>query len=95
MGDFIRGEHIDTKGFAIKAEAGLTNGRERLSDINMVIDMKDTALDARQSEELLKHVENCPVHHTLKANSVIRITLAGQPSQSNDRNIEGDALSAE
>jgi uncharacterized OsmC-like protein len=78
VGDYIRGERIDAGGFTVKAEAGLTSGRDRLSDINMVIEMKDARLDGRHGEELLKYVENCAIYNTLKANSRIRIILAGQ-----------------
>jgi uncharacterized OsmC-like protein len=76
--DYIRGEQIHAGGFTVKAEAELTSGRERLSDINMVIEMKDAQLDGSQGEELLKYVENCAIYNTLEANSRIRIILAGR-----------------
>jgi uncharacterized OsmC-like protein len=81
IGHYVRNytqqEHIDAGGFTVKAEAGLTSSRERLSDISVRIDMKDVRLDDLHKNQLLRYVENCPIHNTLKANSDIKIALDG------------------
>ncbi len=79
--DYILGEQIGSRGFIVKAEAELTADRQRLSDIAIQIVMKETRLDESQREELLKHVRNCPIHNTLRANGNISIVLAGEPAE--------------
>lgn len=83
MGHWVRNyllaEHIDAAEFGVKAEAELTSGREQLCDISVVIDMLETKLDRHHGEALLKYVEGCPVHGTLKAGSRITIALTDLP----------------
>lgn len=75
--DYFRGEGMDAGGFIVKAEADLTEGRRRLSDISVEIVLGGAKIDERHKEGLLKFVRNCPMYNTLAANSEIRFTLTG------------------
>lgn len=78
---YMREQQITCNGFTVKAEVELTKDKPRLSDINIFLDMKNTILDKKQSDELLKYAEKCPIHNSLKSNSNIKISL-GSPAAS-------------
>jgi uncharacterized OsmC-like protein len=71
--DYMRERRIACEGFTVTAEAEAARDKLRLSDIRVSIDLKGTPLDGHSKVELLKYVEHCKVHNTLKANSSIRI----------------------
>lgn len=74
--EYLREQRISSHGFVVSAEAGLTNDKTRLSDISLSIDMKDTQLDSGQRAGLLKYVERCKIHNTLKAGCSIKMVLS-------------------
>jgi len=75
--DYMRDQGIVCNGFSVTAEAEPTDDKTRLSDIKVCIDLKDTRLDKQRKSELLKYVEKCMIHGTLKSNSAIHVSLNG------------------
>jgi uncharacterized OsmC-like protein len=75
--DYMREQGIASNGFSIMAEAELTENKARLSDIKVCMDLKNTRLDEQRKSELLKYLERCKIHNTLKSNSAIHVSLNG------------------
>ena len=73
--DFFRDHKIASNGFAISAEADLTEDKTRLGDIRLVIDLKDTPVGQPGEMALMAYVESCKIHGTLSANSRITAIL--------------------
>ncbi len=75
--DFFRGEGMDNQGFTVKAEGTPAEDRRRLTHIAVEIDIRGAGLDESRRGELVRHMENCILYNTLKANSPIDIKVAG------------------
>lgn len=78
MGHFVRdymvAHQITHNGFIIETEADMT-AYKTLGKISVRVDLKDIKLNDTQMEELLKFMENCPVHKILKINPGVNISL--------------------
>lgn len=62
--------------FTVNVEADLTDERPyRFDKINLTVDLKGVSLDESKKASLLRFIQNCPVHETLKANPEMNITL--------------------
>jgi uncharacterized OsmC-like protein len=75
--DFLRSEGTDNPGFTVKADGTPTDDRRRLARIEVEIGLKGAGLDESRRGELAKHMENCILYNTLKANSPIDIVVKG------------------
>lgn len=93
--EFMREQQIACNGFTVRAEAGLTKDKVRLSDISVFLDMKNIKLDKRQRTELLRYVERCKIHNTLKSNSRIRVCLSKMDGFSSYSEDASSPISAE
>jgi uncharacterized OsmC-like protein len=76
--DYMREQGIASLGFTVTAEADLAKDKTRLGDISLLMDMKGTQLNQQQRSELLKYVERCKIHNSLKSNSSINLFLNGE-----------------
>lgn len=73
---YAEGAKIPLKDFQISVEAELSKEPPvSFKCINIAVDLKGLALDARRQEALLQFVKNCPIHNTLKANPQVEIKL--------------------
>jgi uncharacterized OsmC-like protein len=73
--DFFRDQHIVSNGFAVKTETQLTEDGSRVSDIAVLIDLKDTSVGREKEAALMSYVEACKIYRTLSANSKISVAL--------------------
>lgn len=73
--DFMRERKLSCPSFAVKAEARQTEDKSRLSEIDLWLDMKNGKLEKREEADLLKYVEKCKLHNTLKTACKINLAL--------------------
>lgn len=73
---YAEGAKIPLKDFRISVEAELSKEPPvSFKSINIAVDLKGLALDARRQEALLQFVKNCPIHNTLKTNPQVEIKI--------------------
>ncbi|MBU1148369.1 MAG: OsmC family protein [Candidatus Omnitrophica bacterium] len=73
---YFHGAKIESKGFDIKVEADFEKEpRYHFQEINVSIDLKGLELEERRKQALLRFVENCPVHNTIKSNPDVKIKI--------------------
>ena len=75
VGDFVREQRIPSPGFTVKAEGRQTEDGTMLSAIDLFVELKSIKLENEEKEALLKYVERCKIHNTLKAGCRIRLAL--------------------
>ena len=73
--DCFSTHRIASSGFGIRTEAELTADQSRLADIAVVIDLKDTAVNAENEPLVMASVRACKIYQTLSANSKISVIL--------------------
>lgn len=73
--DFLSERKLFCPAFAIKAEGRQTEDKSRLSEIDLWLDLKNVRLEKREEADLLKYVEKCKLHNTLKGACKINLTL--------------------
>lgn len=73
--DFMSEREVACEGFTVKAEARQTQDQTRLSEIDLFLDLKSIKLEKQGEEALLKYVEKCKLHHTLKMGCKISVAL--------------------
>jgi uncharacterized OsmC-like protein len=76
--DYLNEHTIAHNGFAIEANAGVTEDRSRLAEISVSIDLKDVALDERHAAALLDYIKVCKVYKILTENPGVAVSLAGR-----------------
>ncbi len=80
MGVFLRryadNMKLPIKEFSISVEAELEKTPVMsFRKINVVIDLKDAPLDQAKKDNLMRFINNCPVHNTLHGNPEINAVL--------------------
>ena len=79
LGVYIRkyadGAGIHLGQFTIAVEAEFAKDPVCFKTIDVKADLKGLALDERRTAAMLAFIKNCPVHHTLKINPAINITI--------------------
>ena len=76
--DFLDENKIRSNGFAIDALAGVTPDTNRLTEIQVAIDLRDAHLDQVHRAALLVALEQCKIHHILAQIPGIKLTLSAQ-----------------
>jgi uncharacterized OsmC-like protein len=80
LGHYVRDyliEHlVSHSGFTINSETKVTADKARLDKIDVRIDLKGVVLTDRQTEELLRYLENCKINKILRDNPGVAISLA-------------------
>ena len=80
LGVYIRkyaeGSGLTLENFSINVEAEFVKETPIcFKIINVVVDLKNSALDERRKSALLEFIKNCPVHNTLKVNPQVEIKI--------------------
>ncbi len=73
--DFLDERKAACKSFTVKGEARQTQDRTRLDGIDLFLDLKGMRFGDEEEEALLKCVEKCKLHNTLKMGCDIRLIL--------------------
>jgi uncharacterized OsmC-like protein len=76
---YFREHRIPAAGFRVRATSELTADKTRLSDINIRVCLKDTAVEPENEAGVLECVQLCKIYCTLSPNSQISIALEGRP----------------
>jgi len=75
--DYFQGKKMDNPGFTVKAEATPTEDRQRLARIGVEISLKGMVLDEQGRGRLIRHIQNCILHNTLKTSCPIDLAITG------------------
>jgi uncharacterized OsmC-like protein len=80
IGVYIRkyadGTEMKLGEFSVAAEAEFSKEQPIcFRAINIIIDLKNTRLDEKRKESLIRFIKNCPVHNTLKNSPEINLVL--------------------
>jgi len=76
MRKYAEGAKIGLKEFSIKVEAEFKKEpRYHFRKINVYVDLKGLMLDEGRKQALLRFVNNCPVHNTLKSSPEVNISI--------------------
>jgi uncharacterized OsmC-like protein len=73
--DFMLERKIACNSFTVKAEARQTGDKTRLSEIDLLINLKSLKLEKSEEEALLKYVEQCKIYNTLKSGCQVNVDL--------------------
>lgn len=82
---YMQQHRVDCKGFAITAEAELTQTKDRLGGIMVSIDLKDTNLDNQQYADVLAYAGKCKIHAALKPGCDIKVVVGSFAGIKNGR----------
>ena len=73
--DFYSGRGIDCPAFTLRCEGRKTPDGKRLGEIDLFLNLKETALTEQNKDALQNHVEKCTIHATLREVCTIRLSL--------------------
>lgn len=73
--DFMRERKIACNSFTVKANARQTQDKTRLSEIDLFLDLKSLKLEKQEEGALLKYIEKCKIHNTLKTGCKVSLVL--------------------
>jgi len=74
---YLDGAKLQIADFTVHAEAGFTSENPIcFKDIRIHIDFNGKLADTKRQDGLLRFIENCPVHNTLKATPAVKVKLS-------------------
>jgi len=76
VNEYLEGTHIPSNGFTVSVAAEFAHEKPVSSrSIKEVIKMNVEGLDEKRKEGIVRFINNCPVHNTLKDNPEIKTVL--------------------